>query len=280
MKRIGFVDYKLDNWHANHFLHLLRDEPAFKHCGWEVAKCWALDEVGGRKWAAEKRIQYVADPREMSDCHGIMILAPSNPETHLALCRKAFPIGKPTYVDKTFAPSFRVAKQIFELADKHHVPVISTSALRCASSLTNAAAELGRDKVRHLQTFAGGGSFEEYIVHPLEMAISVMGDDVKAVMRLADGAHHQLILRFGGGRTANVFLHTGCACEFQAMLVSDAKAVHVSCQKDPFFHELLRRIFTFFETRKESVPRAETLALFRALDVAFNKKALGKFVKL
>jgi hypothetical protein len=64
------------------------------------------------------------------------------------------------------------------------------------------------------------------------------------------------------------------------MLVSDAKAVHVSCQKDPFFHELLRRIFTFFETRKESVPRAETLALFRALDVAFNKKALGKFVKL
>src|ERR1043166_5942189 len=155
-KQIGFVDYKLDNWHANHFLHLLRDEPSFKSCGWMVTQCWAMDGKGGRKWAAENKIQFTDNIEEMRACDGIMILAPSNPETHLPLAKLVFPLGRPTYVDKTFAPSFKIAKQIFALADNHGVPVITTSALRCAASLNKAVTELGKDKIRHVLTWGNG----------------------------------------------------------------------------------------------------------------------------
>lgn len=278
-RRIGYVDFKLDNFHANVYLKLLREE--LKPRGWEVAKCWAMDREGGLKWSAEKGVAYVNDVREMSDCHGLMILAPSNPETHFELAKKVFPLGKPTYVDKTFAPDLRTARKIFELADKHRVPVITSSALRCAASLNRLVAELGRDRIRHMRAWGGGRSFEEYVIHPLEMVIAAMGPQVKEVMRLTDGRnHHELHLKFGGGRTGSVFVHNNGACPYQAMVTTDEKTAYVNAGSDPYFRDLAILILDFFESGKESIDRNETLALFKVMDAAFSKKAIGKFLKV
>lgn len=278
-KRIGYVDYKLDNFHANVYLNLLRGD--LKDRGWEVAKCWAMDEAGGRKWAGEKNVPYVADIQEMADCDGMIILAPSNPEVHLAMAKQVFPLGKPTYVDKTFAPDFKTAKQIFALADKHRVPVVTSSALRCAASLNKLVAELGREKIRHVCAWGGGGTFEEYVIHPLEMVIAAMGPQVKQVLHLADGKnHHELHLQFAGGRTGSVFVHTQGACAFQAVVTTDAKTAYVDTSPDPIFRDLAAVILDFFESGRENIDRRESLALFKVLDAAFNKKAMGRFVKV
>ncbi len=148
-KRIGYIDHRLDNFHANIYLDLLRGD--LKARGWEVAKCWALDEAGGRQWAARKNVSYVSTVADMADCDALVVLAPSTPEVHLELAKLAFPLRKPTYVDKTFAPDLKTAKRIFALADKHRVPVITSSALRCAASLNRTVTELGRDRIRHLR---------------------------------------------------------------------------------------------------------------------------------
>jgi len=44
--------------------------------------------------------------------------------------------GKPTFVDKTFAPNAAAAERIFNLAAKHKTPVWSSSALRFVDALT------------------------------------------------------------------------------------------------------------------------------------------------
>jgi len=278
-KRIGYVDHKLDNFHANVYLKLLLGD--LKDRGWEVAKCWAMDEAGGRKWATEKNVPYVADVKEMADCDAIMILAPSNPEVHLRLAKKAFPLRKPTYVDKTFAPDHKTAKQIFALADKHRVPVITSSTLRCAASLNKLVAELGKDKIRHVRAWGGGGSFEEYVIHPLEMLIHAMGPQVREVMRLSDGTnHHEVHIKFSGGRTGSVFVHNNGACAFQAMVTTDATTVYVDTSPDPIFRDLASLILDFFGSGKENIDRKESLAIFRVRDAAFNKKSVGKFLKV
>jgi predicted dehydrogenase len=136
--RIGFADYKLENFHANVFLRSFRD--ALQERGAVVTGCYALDEENGRAWAAKNNVPYFADPHELDaqvDCY--MILAPSNPETHLDLARKFVPFGKPTYVDKTFAPDLATAKQIFELADQHDTPRKS-AAKSCGTWSRGAAA--------------------------------------------------------------------------------------------------------------------------------------------
>jgi predicted dehydrogenase len=277
-KRIGYIDRQLGNFHSNVYLDLLRGD--LKHRGWEVAKCWALDEAGGRQWAAEKNVPYVADVKEMADCDALIVLAPSNPEVHLELAKKAFPLGKPTYVDKTFAPDLKTAKRIFALADKYGIPVITSSALRCAASLNRLVAELGQDKIRHMQAWGGGRSFEEYVIHPLEMLITAMGPGVKEVMRLNDGQNHnELHIKFTGGRTGSVFVHTNGECAFRAVVTTDAKTVHVDTSPDPIFRDLASLILDFFASGKESIDRKESLALFKVRDAAFNPKALGRFLE-
>ena len=114
-RRIGFLDLRPDNSHSNSFLGAVRGDLASR--GFEVGGCFALDEAIGREWAETNRVPYCDGAEELNRrADFVMVLAPSNPEVHLELCRMVFPHGKPTYVDKTFAPSLAVAEEIFGLA--------------------------------------------------------------------------------------------------------------------------------------------------------------------
>ena len=128
-KRIGFVDYRLENFHANVYLKIVRQDLAER--GFTVAGCSALDQEEGRRWADKNGVPFfdtVEALDKVVDCY--MVLAPSNPELHLELCQKVFPYSKPTYVDKTFAPSLATARTIFDLADRCQASIQTTSALR------------------------------------------------------------------------------------------------------------------------------------------------------
>lgn len=147
--RIGFVDYKLENFHANVFLKAYHAH--LKSRGATVAGCTSLEEDEGRAWATKNDVPYFDDPTQLNgavDCY--MILAPSNPEKHLELCQRVFQFGKPTYVDKTFAPDLATARTIFDLADKHNVPVQTTSALRYTNVQLRAGKLLDRPELADL----------------------------------------------------------------------------------------------------------------------------------
>ncbi len=266
MKTVGFVDFDLENFHANVFADLLAGD--LRDRGWRLAKCWSAEGRSGAEWALRRGIPHVPEIDDLADCDGIMILAPSNPEVHLQFAKEVFPLGKPAYVDKTFAPDLSVAGEIFRLADRHAVPVFTTSALRCSASLRGAAgAAAGR--VRHMQAWGGGRSFAEYAIHPLEMIVSVMGPDATHVRHVPDGkGQHAIHITYAGGRTAAVFLNLDTQCPFQAMLSSDERTVHVHCQSDPLFRDLGNMVLDFFQSGTEPVPRTETLAIRRILDAA------------
>ena len=54
---------------------------------------------------------------------------------HEELSQLPLKSGKPTYIDKTFAPDYPTAKRIFDLAEANGTPCYSTSALRYACLL-------------------------------------------------------------------------------------------------------------------------------------------------
>ena len=155
-KRIGFVDYNLENFHSNVYLKLLRNE--LKHRGFVVAGCTGMRPRAGRTWARSNDVPYFPDAAGLNEAVDyFMVLAPSTPETHLELCGQVFPFGKPTYVDKTFAPDLRTAGRIFALADRHRVPMQTTSALRY-TEVQDYVEAVGRRQVRHMVTWGGGRS--------------------------------------------------------------------------------------------------------------------------
>ena len=138
MRKIGFIDYFLDEWHANNYPAWIADPRNFGR--YEIAYAWAdADKPGGLttgEWCAKFRVARSASIDELigkSDC--VAVLSPDNPERHEALSELALRSGKPVYVDKTFAVTREAADRMFDLAEKYSTPMYSTSALRYAKEL-------------------------------------------------------------------------------------------------------------------------------------------------
>src|SRR5688572_5054378 len=275
-KRIGFVDYKLDNYHANVFLSAVREK--LKDRGFTVDGCWALDAESGKTWAAKKNVKWFDSTEALNEhVDAYMILAPSNPETHLDLARRALPFGKATYIDKTFAPDLKTAKEIFELADQHRTPVQTSSALRY-TNVQEKVAELGPENLKHMTAFGGGSSFGEYAIHPVEMVISCMGPDATSLMRRGTGKHAQLLVNFTGERTATVNVYTEGDTPFAATLTTPKSTQWAPVDTSSLFVDTAAAILDFFEKGQPTIDRAESLTIRRILDAAEDPKATREFI--
>jgi hypothetical protein len=277
-KRIGFVDFDLNNFHADIYLQHVRNE--LQERGFEVAACHAIKEPQGREWAQKNDVPYFADAARMNqhvDCFAV--LAPSDPQTHLELCEKIFPFGKPTYVDKTFAPDLATAERIFALADQHHAPVQTTSALRYTQ--VQIEVELvGRDSLEHMVAWGGGRSFAEYAIHPVEMIVSCMGPQATRLLRRGTGDRVQLLIDFSRGRTAVANIYANTQTPFAASITTDVKTQWIQPDLSRLFVDMAAAMLDFFQTAQPSIDRQESLMIRRILDAAERPDALEGFVKV
>lgn len=277
-KRIGFVDYDLENFHANVYLAAFRNE--LKARGYTVAGCTAMLAVEGRAWAAKNDVPYYQSIAELDGAVDYyMVLAPSNPETHLDLCRRVLPFGKTTYVDKTFAPDLATARQIFALADEAHAAIQTTSALRY-TNVQAYALQADRDGVQHMVTWGGGRSFEEYAIHPVELAISCMGAQAERLMRRGTGDCSQLLIDFSAGRTAVINVYTNADTPFAAGITTAQRTQLLTVDTSRLFIDMAAAILDLFDTGGPGIDRAESLMIRRILDVAHTPEALQGFVSL
>ena len=278
-KRIGFVDYKLENFHANVYLKAYRGQ--LKDRGWTVAGAYALDEENGRAWCEHNDVPYFKTPAALNDAVDcFMILAPSNPELHLKLCEPIFPFGKTTYVDKTFAPDTPTAKKIFDLADRHKTAIQTTSALRY-TNVQQHVKQGNHGTIRHMITWGGGSSFGEYAIHPVELLISCMGSDATSLMRRSDGEHFsQLLINFAGNRTGVANVYTQGETPFAASVTSDKHTELLKVDTSKIFLDTAAAVLDLFESGKPNIDRRESLVIRRILDVADDPRAVHDFVNL
>jgi predicted dehydrogenase len=278
MKRIGFIDHNLENFHANVYLKLLQTD--LKNRGFTISACFGTQQKQGREWAKKNDIPYFSNLNQLNETvDHYMILAPSNPETHLNLCQKIFPFGKPTYVDKTFAPDLKTAQKIFALADKHKVPMQTTSALRY-TEVQNYVESVGRKNVKHMITWVAGGSFAEYAVHPLELFVSCMGANVKRLMRRGTKNQVQLLLDLTGNRTAVVNIFPNTRTPYAASVTTNEETKYFAIDTSKIFLNTASAVLDLFETQKANIDRKESLIIRRIQDVAEQKRAEGRWVSL
>jgi hypothetical protein len=275
-KRIGFVDYQLENFHANVFLKAIRETLSSR--GFSITGCIAV-EAGGKEWAAKNNLPYFGSPAALNEVvDRYMILAPSNPEVHLELCKRVLPFGKITYVDKTFAPDLKTANEIFALADQHKVKLQTTSALRY-TKVQKKVAEIGNDNLKHMIAWGGGSSFAEYAIHPVELVISCMGSQVQSLMRRGIGTYSQLLLNFSNDRTAVVNVYTGDT-PFAASVTSSGGTQYILVDGATLFVNTAAAILDFFDAGEPNIDRAQSLMIRRILDAADDPAAMKGFVKL
>jgi hypothetical protein len=263
-KRLAFFDYDLNEFHADHFLALLRGPLAER--GFIVSSCFGLQDAPSREWAKKHNVPYAADLADLDkNSDFLIILAPDNAEQHERIAELTLPFGKPTFIDKTFAPDFATAERIFALADRYRAPVIGGSSLRYTEELN----ALKREDVISLQVWGGGRVYDIYLAHPLEMIVATMGAEVIAALREGDDRYAQLHIRYSGGRSANMFMSLPTPCAYYAMSTTPAEVKFHKIKSD-FFRRQMTDILDFFERGEPTIDRRETLTLQWLRDVALG----------
>ena len=279
MKKIGFVDYYISEWHANNYPAWIRDAAQKLGLEYEVAYAWAEKDVSdfdGRttdEWCAAFGVQKcdtIAELYEKSDI--IMILAPSNPETHLGYAEEVLKYGKRTYIDKTFAPDFETAKKIFALGKKYHAPFFSSSALRYSAAL----ADLKNPK--SVTTFGGGSNFEEYIVHQAEMVIASLKRTPLAIRVEKQDKQYISTVKLDGASATMLY-----SPELSYAMSSEnenGERIYKTSGKG-HFPALIEDILRFFETGEISFDTNETLDVMKLREAAIKgTSADGQWLKI
>lgn len=278
VRRIGFVDDNLDNFHARVYLELIRD--ALKDRGFVVSGATALENEKSRAWAKQHKLEYYESAEELNKVVDYFaILAPATPRTHQELCARVFPFGKTTFVDKTFAPDHATAEKIFALADQHRLAVQTSSALRYTAVQTFVG-KVGRDRIRHVVTWGPGSNYDEYVIHPVEMAVSCLGDEVVSLMRRGTEPESQLLINFTGGRTAVVHVYNKKQTPYAASVTTDKETRYFEVDTKRLFVDAATAMLDFFARGKPDVERRESLAIMRILDASRDRAALERFVKV
>jgi predicted dehydrogenase len=140
MKKIGYIDYYVDEWHAHHGFETVKAYNEKTGDAFAITAVWAeKDKEGGLSTEAfcakygVKKCATIAELAEEVDY--FIILSPDNSEKKLGYAKEAFKYGKPTFMDKTFCDSYASAVAIFDEAKKRGVDFFSSSSLRYASEL-------------------------------------------------------------------------------------------------------------------------------------------------
>ena len=262
MKKIGFIDYYLDEWHANNYPAWIRGAAGGQM---QVAHAYGMKDAEGglsnEEWCRKHQVERMNTIEEVvRESDYLIILSPDHPERHEELARLALESGKPTYIDKTFAPSREAAIRLFELADAHDTPMYSSSALRFATEY----AKLETEGMRVISSW-GPGAFENYSIHQIEPIVSMMGTDAKRVMFIGTDAAPALLIDFGDGRQATVH-HLGDPCPFMMAVNYENGSCKILKPESDFFKLFIQDLVAFFETGKVSVPHSQTLAVITIIE--------------
>ena len=268
MKKLGFIDLFIDDWHANNYPAWIKT--ARRGTEFELAYAWEKAPQNGRpleKWCADFGVTPLKSMEEVVEkSDAVFVLAPSNPEVHRELAEIPLKSGKPVFVDKPFAPSKADAEAMFELAAKHNTPLMSSSALRFSTELD---AYRNKPGTTYMETTGGGRSFWEYSIHQIEMIVSVLGTGAKRIMQCGANDVEHMVIQYEDDRRASVTYTPNAP--FTTRLVHEGKMI-VNPQCSDFFPILLSEILDFFATGKSPIDTAQTIEI--AALVAAGIKAL------
>lgn len=259
MKKVGFIDNYLDEWHANNYPELFK-----RIAGDEMGVAYAYarqDAPGGMttdEWCAKygvERVDSIEELVEKSDY--IVVLSPDHPQYHEELCRIPLASGKRCYVDKTFAPDAATAKRIFAVANEHNTPVFSSSALRFSDEVM--AQTVDCEEIDHMTVIANGDT-QIYLIHMIEPMVALMGYKASRIMFVGTELSPAWVLEYEDGRKVNMTLyHNAHSWYFRIQKKDGDVLVIPECNR--FFDSFFEQLVDFFRTGDVKVDQRQTIAV-------------------
>ena len=266
MKKIGFIDLYISEWHANNYPAWIEDAAKKLSLPYEVAYAYAEQDVSpvdGKttdEWCEAFGVQKCTSIDEICEkSEAIIVLAPSNPEVHLHMAEAVLKHKKPTYIDKTFAPDYKTAREIYAIGERYGTSFFSSSALRYASELA------GKCGASDVALTGGGSNFPEYSIHMIEMLVKTMGLGAKTVRAEIVGSQTHIFVSYEDGRCASMTYAPDLPFTIYAKTAASAGYTPITSE---FFPALIEDMLRFFESGALPFPKEETLEAMKVREGA------------
>ena len=281
MKTIGFVDYYISEWHANHYPAWVKEICEKTGEDFRIKYVWAeeyVSPVDGKntdEWCKEYGAEKCESIQELCEkADYILVLSPSDPEKHLGYAKEVLKYKKNTYIDKTFAPDYKTAKEIFDIAESYGTKFFSSSALRYGTELDEI---LGS---KAIITQGGGGNLDEYIIHQIEMAVKVIGEEAEKI-RVEKQGNNQYIVTVAFANDKQATMLYSSAYGFSVCVeTKSGKTINKAIVSETFIN-LLTDILHFYKTGEISFDINQTLQVMKIREAVIKgKEKLGVWIKL
>lgn len=253
--KIGFIDYYLDEWHANNYPQMIKELSGGRY---EVSFAYGkIDSpIGGmtnKEWAEKNEVELLGSIEEVIEkSDRLIVLSPDNPEMHEELCELPLKSGKLVYVDKTFAPDRAAAERIFAHAKANNTKCYSSSALRFSSEIKNVD-----KKTIHKIYSEGPGTYEIYSIHQIEPIVYLMESRAKQVMFTGECNHPSMIIKFEDGRYAQMYQTNNSP--FRITVNKEDNSSDIYTIESDYFRLFLNELINFFDTGAVPVPYEQTV---------------------
>ena len=272
MIKVGFIDYFLDEWHANNYPKMIHEAS-----NGEVEAVYAYGMIPTPKtgkttdeWCAEHgltKCETIEELVEKSD--GIIVLSPDNSEMHYVLSEYALKSGKPVFIDKTFATGLEMGKQIFDLAAKYDTPVYSTSSLRFAEEYQ----AIDKSQITAMNCLGPNG-LEIYAIHMLEPMIMLMQKDAERVMFVDGERYYSVVIEFTDGRKGIISGFMG-RNPYVINIAGPERDHFYTAEGNGYFLTFIKELVEYFKDRRIRVPHEQTLAIMAILSAAKKSRDNG-----
>ncbi len=199
-------------------------------------------------------------------------------------CRQTLPFlkaAKPCFVDKPFAHTMEDAALMIETARDHSVPIMTSSALRYAVELEEAADQIeALGELRHC-SLLGPGELFFYGIHLSDLLMRLMGPGVEAVANTREETMDLVSVSYGDGRSACLQVLRQKGARFLGHLVGTEGTMELRITDPGYYRRQMQAFLGMVETGEEPVPEAEMLEAVQIL-VAADRSAKqgGRQVRL
>ena len=218
----------------------------------------------------------------VAGCDAVMIEI-NDPAYHLEYFKKCMKSGKPIFLDKPLADTYKNGKAIAGLAEEKHVKVISSSPLRYSQSLADACGKVKKPTQAYcygpLGIPAVGSGIVWYGVHSFEMLERAMGRGALSVDVKKDDAGAVAIVEYPEKRRGIVELTVGNYAYGGTIRDEKASAPFI-VDGSMFYTEELRVLHKFFKTGEAPICLDDALEVMNMLDAAAQSYETGRPVSL
>ncbi len=193
---------------------------------------------------------------------------------------KQMAIGKPVFIDKPFAVSAKAAREMIELSQDTHTPIMSCSSLRYAAGI----ADLMRpdEKIVSCEAFGPAPILEDYPglfwygIHSAEILYTFMGRGCQKVRCIAYEDVDVVIGEWADGRLGMIkgtrFEKNAYGC---VVHTGTGATCGIARSSPPYYAALLEKVVEFFRTGVSPVDVQETLEIVSFLEAADRSWELG-----